>query len=110
MGKLPRRIQSTHLVYHGYKLVMESRRNGKTLIFHVPENSPRLQDYLGVLHHLLTKRFQPMRRIVIETSTTISITKLEWHPRKQFDVEKDGSKLDVYSRHSSERNWEESSK
>jgi ATP-dependent Lhr-like helicase len=100
-GKLPKRLQGTHLVYHGSRLVMESRRSGKNLIFHVPENSPHLQSYLGVLHHLLTRRFQPMRRIVIETSTGISISDLQRHLSKQFHVVNDGSKLNVYVRYSS---------
>ncbi len=35
------------------------------------EDFPILQSYLGLFRHLLARRFQPMRRIVIETSTTI---------------------------------------
>ena len=101
-GKLPRRVPGTHLVYHGSRLVMESRRSAKTLIFHVPETDPHLQSYLGLLHHLLTRRFQPMRRIVIETSTTISLTDLQRHLSKQFDVVYDGSKLYVYTKYHSE--------
>ncbi len=101
-GKLPRRVPGTHLVYHGGKLVMESRRNAKALIFHVPETDPHLQSYLGLLHHLLTRRVQPMRRIAIETSVGISITDLQRHLRKQFDVVNDGSKLNVYRKYSSE--------
>ncbi|MGA2225634.1 MAG: helicase-related protein, partial [Syntrophobacteraceae bacterium] len=100
-GKLPRRVPGTHLVYHGSKLVMESRRSAKTLIFHMPENASHLQSYLGLLHHLLTRRFQPMRRIVIETSTGISITDLQRLLSEQFDVVKDGSKLNVYVKYSS---------
>jgi ATP-dependent Lhr-like helicase len=99
-GKLPRRLPGTHLVYHGRKLVMESRRNGKVLLFHVPENAPHLQSYLGLFHHLLTRRFQPMRRIVIEGSTGISITDLERHLSNHFDLVKDGSKLNVYVKYS----------
>ncbi len=101
-GKLPRRVPGTHLVYHGRRLVMESRRNGKNLVFHVPETAPAMQSYLGVLHHLLTRRFRPVRRIVIETSTGISMSDLERHLRKQFDVVNDGEKLNVYKRYGSE--------
>ncbi len=102
-GKLPRRLPGTHLVYHGRNLVMESRRNGKSLIFHVSESSAHLQSYLGVLHHLLARRFQPARRIVIETSTGISITALQLLLSKQFHVVGSGDgKLYVYNRYSSE--------
>lgn len=109
-GKLPRRLPGTHLVYHGGDLVMESRRNGRDLVFHVPENDPCLQDCLGVFHHLLTRRFQPLRRIVVETCGGISMDDLERHLRKRFDVVKDDGKLDVYGKYSSDsvpnRGWE----
>ena len=101
-GKLPRRVASTHLVYHGTQLVMESRRNAKDLVFYAPAASPHLQSYFGLFHHLLARRFQPMRRIAIETSSGISLGDLEPHLRKQFDVVNDGLKLNVYQRYSSE--------
>ena len=64
---LPPRLTSTHLVYHGTKRVMVSKRYGKELNFHVPPEAPRLLEYLGPLHHLLTRSFQPIRRIAVET-------------------------------------------
>ncbi|UCE20559.1 MAG: DEAD/DEAH box helicase [Gemmatimonadota bacterium] len=64
---LPRRIDTTHLVFHGTRLVFVSKRNGKNLTFHIPPEDPQLQEYLCPLHHLLTRRFQPLRRITIET-------------------------------------------
>ncbi|MEN6439657.1 MAG: DEAD/DEAH box helicase [Syntrophobacter sp.] len=100
-GKLPRRVPGTHLVYHGVKLVMESRRGAKTLIFHVAENDPGLQSYLGLLHHLLKRRFQPMRRIVIETingedaSTSPYIAAL----KMSLDVTRDFRNLILYQKH-----------
>ncbi len=69
-GKLPRRVSSTHLVYHGKELVMESRRNAKDLAIHVPEDSSNLQSYFGLLHHLLTRRFQPMRAESLSKQST----------------------------------------
>ncbi len=66
-GKLPKRVPGTHLVYRGRRIVMISERNGKALKFNVPCDDPQMQDYLGVLHHLLKREFQPLRRITIET-------------------------------------------
>jgi ATP-dependent Lhr-like helicase len=66
-GTLPPRVASTHLVYHGDRLVMVSKRYGRDLTFHIPSEDPRLPDYLGPLHHLLTRPVQPVRRIAIET-------------------------------------------
>jgi ATP-dependent Lhr-like helicase len=34
-GTMPRRVPSTHLVYRGTRLVLESIRNGSQLTFHV---------------------------------------------------------------------------
>jgi len=66
-GMLPARVAGTHLVYRGTKLVAVSRRNGKDLTFHVPPDDPHLPEYLISLRHLLTRQFQPVRRIPIET-------------------------------------------
>jgi ATP-dependent Lhr-like helicase len=46
---------------------MISKRNGRDLTFHVPPDDPHLPEYMGALRHLLTRQFQPVRRIAIET-------------------------------------------
>jgi len=66
-GKLPPRVAGTHLVYHGTRLVMVSKRYGKDLTFNISPEDSRLPEYIGVLHHLLTRPFQPVRRIAVET-------------------------------------------
>jgi len=66
-GMLPARLSNTHLVYHGTVLVMVSKRFGKELAFHVPPEDSNLSRYLGPLRHLLHRKFQPVRRIAIET-------------------------------------------
>ncbi|MFH1488247.1 MAG: DEAD/DEAH box helicase [Pseudomonadota bacterium] len=66
-GLLPARLEGTHLVHHGKRLVMISRRKGKNLTFHVPPEDQDIHRYLGPLRHLLTRAFQPLRRIVVET-------------------------------------------
>ena len=35
--------------------------------FNVPPDDPRLPEHTGVLRHLLTRPFQPVKRIAIET-------------------------------------------
>jgi ATP-dependent Lhr-like helicase len=66
-GTLPRRAPSTHLVYSGKRLSMVSTGHGKTLTFYVPPEDAKLQQILVPLRHLLTRRFEPLRRITIET-------------------------------------------
>ena len=64
---LPRRIASNHLVYHGTQLVVISQQNGRNLTITVPPDDPRLTEYLGFLRHLLSRQFQPLRRVTINT-------------------------------------------
>jgi ATP-dependent Lhr-like helicase len=66
-GTLPPRVSSTHLVYREEKLMMVSKRNGQELNFSVPPDDPHLPEYFIALRHLLTRKFQPLNRIAIET-------------------------------------------
>ena len=66
-GILPSRIPSTHLVYRGTKIVAVSQRYGRVLTFHEPPEDPRIQEYLIVLRHLLTREFQALHTITVET-------------------------------------------
>lgn len=100
-GNLPRRVATTHLVYHGTELVMESRRNAKDLVINVEENSIHLQSYFGLLHHLLTRRFQPMRRIVIETINGDDPSRSPYTDalRTGFDLSVEFRRLVLYQKH-----------
>jgi ATP-dependent Lhr-like helicase len=66
-GAVPPRLAGNHLVYRGTRLVVISKRNGKDLTFLVPPDDPDLPKYMGSLRHLLTRKFQPLKRIDIET-------------------------------------------
>jgi ATP-dependent Lhr-like helicase len=66
-GMLPARVPTTHLVYRGNRLIVVSKRNGRDLIIHVAPDDPNLQEYMVVLRHLLTRKFQPMKRVSVET-------------------------------------------
>ncbi|MCP4691556.1 MAG: ATP-dependent helicase, partial [Desulfobacterales bacterium] len=65
--RLPRRGPGVHLVFHGPDLVVVSQRRGKTMEIHAEPDNSNLPRYFGFLHHLLTRAFQPIRRIIIET-------------------------------------------
>lgn len=66
-ASLPRRVPSTHLVYRGSQIVLESTRNGSHLTFHVEPDDVQLTHFLAPLDHLLTRSFRPVRQIVVET-------------------------------------------
>lgn len=66
-GSLPPRVATTHLIYRGNRLLVISKRNGKDLTFHVAPDDPTLPEYMISLRHLLTRKFQPAKRVIIET-------------------------------------------
>ena len=66
-GSLPKRVPSNHLVYHGSRLVVSSARHGKALDFSVDADCADLPRYFGFLEHLLTRPYQSVRQVLIET-------------------------------------------
>jgi len=77
--------------------VMVSKRNGKDLTFHVPPEDPLLPEYLGALGHLLSRQFQPVRRIAIETINGEFAPKSPYLPalRSRFEVMVDSKNVNL---------------
>lgn len=95
---LPRRSASTHLVFHGARLVVESRKRGKDLTFHIPPDDPRLEQYCAFLHAMLTRAFQPAATLSIETINGTSAIKspyLTWL-RDIFEASADSRKVTLW--------------
>jgi len=65
-GELPPRLPSTHLVFHGARRVVVSRRTGGVLEIAVGPDHPHLPRYLEFLEVLLTRDFQPLHGIEVE--------------------------------------------
>jgi ATP-dependent Lhr-like helicase len=100
-GRLPRRVAGVHVVYHGVRPAMESRRGGKELLIYIKDDDPRLQACLGVLHHLLDRRFQPRRSITVETINGIDAARSPYIDalRLSFDVTVDIGRLILFRKH-----------
>jgi ATP-dependent Lhr-like helicase len=64
--QLPPRIASTHLVYHGSRLVLVSKRLGKALDIRVPADDPLLHEYFVFFKDLLGREFRPLTKISVE--------------------------------------------
>jgi ATP-dependent Lhr-like helicase len=98
-GSLPKRIASTHMAYQGKKLALVSEGHGKILTFHVPPDDPHVQEVLGALRHLLTRRFRPLRRITIERINGEEATRSPYLDalRISFEVLVDYKKVTLYS-------------
>ncbi|MEJ2084894.1 MAG: helicase-related protein, partial [Acidobacteriota bacterium] len=65
--ELPARRPSTHLVYHGTRLVVVSLRQGGELDIRVEPADPDLPRYFDFLKNLLTRQFSPRRAVTVET-------------------------------------------
>ncbi len=63
---LPARVPSTGLVYRGSRLVMISRRLGRSIEIMASADDGRLHDYFGLFKDLLSREFNPLPRISVE--------------------------------------------
>jgi ATP-dependent Lhr-like helicase len=97
-GMLPARVATTHLVYRGNRLIVVSKRNGKDLLFKVAPDDPSLSEYMVVLRHLLTRKFQPVKRVSIETINGEKATHSPYLPalRTFSDVAVDYKNVTLY--------------
>jgi ATP-dependent Lhr-like helicase len=64
---LPGRVWTTHLVFHGARLVLVSKRRGGELDLTVCPDDPYLGRYFEVLKSLMTRQVKPRRAIVVRT-------------------------------------------
>ncbi len=99
---LPKRVNGTHLVYHGTHLVVISQRNGHILTFNVTPEDPDLPQYFGFLDHLLNRKSRPLRRIIIDTINSEEAIQSPYLDsfRTTFDVLVDYRNVTLYRRSS----------
>jgi ATP-dependent Lhr-like helicase len=64
---LPARIASTYLVYHGSRLVMVVKRQGKALEILAEPSAVHCPEYCTVFKDLLGREFNPLKRISVDT-------------------------------------------
>ncbi|NLM46197.1 MAG: ATP-dependent helicase, partial [Firmicutes bacterium] len=64
---LPPRAPTSYLVFHGSRLKVVARRNGKSLLIKTEPDDPALPAYLAFFKTLLTRDFNPVRSIRVET-------------------------------------------
>ena len=94
---LPSRISSTHLVYHGSRLVMISKRTGKNLEIMVPVDDKRVIEYFVLFKDLLSREFNPVKKIVVETINGEPVLKSPYlEPLKQFGFRSARSAIELW--------------
>jgi len=64
---LPSRLPTTHLVFHGPRVVLVSRRTGRDLEFRVPPQEPRIPDYMSFVKTLTGRDQQPLPAVRVLT-------------------------------------------
>ncbi|HKI73273.1 MAG TPA: hypothetical protein VJ998_01430, partial [Pseudomonadales bacterium] len=77
-GTLPRRVATSHMVYHGDRLVLVSERSGRSVTINVPADDEHLPGYLDVFRHMLYRKSQPLRKIQIEEINGEPAAKSPW--------------------------------
>jgi len=97
-GIFPKRVEGAHLVFHGTRLVLTSQRKGRSLTIAVPPDEPRLEDYFGVLRHLLTRDFDPLSRVVVERINDEPAPASPYLEvlRRTFEVVRDRSRVSLF--------------
>lgn len=96
---LPSRLGTTHLVFHGKKLVLVSRSSGKQLTFHVPHDDLNILEYLNCFQTFLTRSFHPVQSIRVETiNNEPAKESLYADPLKAFGFEKEYKGLELRKR------------
>lgn len=97
-GEFPKRTPTTHLVYRGSEIVVISQRHGKSLTIRLPEDDPDLFECFGFLRHLLTREFQPLPRVTVESINDEPAAKSPYAAtlRRMFDVVTDYRTLTLY--------------
>jgi ATP-dependent Lhr-like helicase len=99
-GKLPSRIESNHIAFRGKSPVLISQKRGRDLIFLIPPEDPNISEALSALRHLLTREFQPLRRIIIETINEKESISSPYLPalKENFDITIDIKHVSLYSK------------
>lgn len=68
----PRRVPGNHIAFAAGQIALVSERMGRKLTIVPGPEDPQLPLLYGVLRHLLTRSFDPVRKVVIETINDVA--------------------------------------
>ncbi|MBI9102358.1 MAG: DEAD/DEAH box helicase [Spirochaetales bacterium] len=66
-GRLPRRVPSNHMLFRGKELILVSSGNGKDLQLYFPIDEKGGEVYFEFFKVLISREFNPKKRILVET-------------------------------------------
>jgi ATP-dependent Lhr-like helicase len=78
---LPSRLPTTHVIFHGNRVVLVSRRMGRELEFRAPPDSPRIRDYLSFVKVLTGREWRPMSAVRVETVNDVPVGESPYRER-----------------------------
>lgn len=100
--ELPERRAGNHLVFHGKRIIMISKRQGKELQIHVKPDDIYMPKYFGLFETWLNRAFQPMKAVVIESINGARATGCEYIPalKEMFQVTEDYKQVTLRKKYS----------
>jgi ATP-dependent Lhr-like helicase len=66
-GDLPARLPTNFIVFHGARLKVVARRNGRELLIKTGPDDPALPAYFSFCTALLTRAFHPLNSVIVES-------------------------------------------
>jgi ATP-dependent Lhr-like helicase len=99
-AELPARRPTNHLVYHGNRLVLVSRRSCRKLSFHVGADDENISHYLKLIDHVLNNGLNGTRGVVIDTINAAAAPRSPYLGplKKRFEVAMAPNTVTVYRR------------
>lgn len=64
---LPERLASTHIVFRGGDIVLVSRKSAREITVNAPAGDERFTEYCSVFRSMVSREFQPLSAVRIET-------------------------------------------
>ena len=71
---LPARLPTNYIVFHGTRLQVVAKRNGKELLIKAEPDDPSLPAYLAFCKTLLTRDFNPLTCVIVESINGLQAT------------------------------------
>ncbi|SFG93747.1 ATP-dependent helicase Lhr and Lhr-like helicase [Desulfotomaculum arcticum] len=71
---LPARLPTIFVVFHGTRLKLVAKRNGKELLIKAEPDDPAVPAYFAFCRTLLTREFNPLKSVIVETVNGRPIT------------------------------------
>jgi len=97
---LPSRLPSNFMVYHGTRVVMIVTKNGKSLQCRTEPGHARMQEYLSLFKVLITRDFNPRKRVIVETINDLPAPKSPYlDDFLQFGFDKNVDRLELWKRY-----------